>query len=477
MFPGRGPPRTEHHHRTARSWCAASPPPSAALKRGGEGSRGPLASHIVPSRGARLSWWFTFSQRLTCISGWSTWKQIRARLAFLHDFLSVMKIRQGKVYFFFCHISKIAQSEKHAQRTWYLQITLFGGDRNFLRWEVIDVQVYLPAVLPRLDLWHSACSLPLTLLVQRRRALTPERRQKGWLCVTRPGERRQSPLGPLYPVQIAGIQERRESKILSKDSTRLRPVGERIPAHISAENGTGWYFVLFPHSLEYKVPVKGKCCDWKSPMSEPRLMTWALNSDHHGFYPPQKGSKRKRLLWHLCRSTHTHIYNQRIHSNTCCDLWDESDLVCNELRGRYSSVAPGPGEENANYSLFISLECPWQVAGEWLCTQTVWFSGGLCSLVTYWRSLSTEITAWCYVRERHVPAEPDGTPRGRFQFLNTRFQEKQRQQKACLHAGKRDREREAVEAFEWWWGILHPLRPHWGLGGINTMRWASGEYI
>uniref|UniRef100_A0A3B4ZHZ1 Uncharacterized protein n=1 Tax=Stegastes partitus TaxID=144197 RepID=A0A3B4ZHZ1_9TELE len=77
--------------------------------------------------------------------------------------------------------------------------TLLGGDCDLLRREVIDVQVNLPAVLPCSDFRHSACQLPQTLLVQRRRVLTGERRQKGRLRVPRPGERRQSPLRPVDP--------------------------------------------------------------------------------------------------------------------------------------------------------------------------------------------------------------------------------------------------------------------------------------
>lgn len=68
--------------------------------------------------------------------------------------------------------------------------------------------------------------------------MTLEQRQKGRLCEPRPGERRQPPLGPVYPVDVARLQERREAIILIADAGRLRPVRERIPAHISAENGT-----------------------------------------------------------------------------------------------------------------------------------------------------------------------------------------------------------------------------------------------
>lgn len=123
--------------------------------------------------------------------------------------------------------------------SWYLQVTILGCDCNFLRWEVIDVQDNLPAVLPCSDLWHSTRQLSHILLVQHRRVLTAEWRQERSLCVPRPSERCQSLLWPLYPVQITGIQERREAKILRKDSARLCPVWERIPANISAENGTG----------------------------------------------------------------------------------------------------------------------------------------------------------------------------------------------------------------------------------------------
>lgn len=37
--------------------------------------------------------------------------------------------------------------------------------------------------------------------------------------------------------------------------------------------------------------------------------------------------------------------------------------MCHEL-GCYSSVALGPGEDNANNFVFISLECLWQVVAE-----------------------------------------------------------------------------------------------------------------
>lgn len=106
-------------------------------------------------------------------------------------------------------------------------------------------------------------------------------------------------------------------------------------------------------------------------------------------------------------------------------------MTCHEL-GCYSSVAPGPGEDNANY-LYLYL---WSVSGKLLVNDSgkqhadSLFSSALCSLVTYWCPLSIEITALCYVREQHVHSESHSKQQSYFQFLSSRLKRK-RANKHC----------------------------------------------
>lgn len=109
---------------------------------------------------------------------------------------------------------------------------------------MIDVQVNLPAVLPCSHLGHATRQLSRTLLVRR------DGRQQGTLRVARPGERSQPLLCPVEPVQIIGLQERRNAEVLGEDTAWLSPVWERIPADISTENGPGEYFILIPHVVQ-----------------------------------------------------------------------------------------------------------------------------------------------------------------------------------------------------------------------------------
>lgn len=94
--------------------------------------------------------------------------------------------------------------------TWYQQITFLGGHTNILGREVIDVQVDPPAVWPHLNLRNSTLvSYSLLWLL-----LTVKWRQKRRLCEAGPGEGVESSLGPVDPVQIAGLQEGRKATVL-----------------------------------------------------------------------------------------------------------------------------------------------------------------------------------------------------------------------------------------------------------------------
>lgn len=181
--------------------------------------------------------------------------------------------------------------------------------------------------------------------------------------------------------------------------------------------------------------MKGKTVETAKAFSstqtnKSRLMTWALNNGQLCFYSQQKVSSRseeRAALASVVLDSHTYIPSGFILTRVQHQVWlsDENASVCHELEC-YSSVASGPGEDNVNYSLFKSLECLWQVVGEWLWKQQAdsLFSRGLCSLVTYWCSLSIEVTASCYVREQHVQAESHGKQQGYFHFVNTRFKGK-----------------------------------------------------
>lgn len=182
---------------------------------------------------------------------------------------------------------------------------------------MIDVQVDPPAVRPCLHLRNSTLSSRSLRLWP---LLTVKRRQKRRLREAGPGEGAQSPLGPVDPVQVAGLQEGREAAVLWEDATRASPVGEMFPADVPTENGTAWYFVLLVHAPqkrrlwagvgEFCTKCKEKCSREKVPMvpqcAARSLYTQPLHFNNLCSFEPWSkrrewpGVSRSRGRRHLC---------------------------------------------------------------------------------------------------------------------------------------------------------------------------------
>lgn len=242
---------------------------------------------------------------------------------------------------------------------------------------MIDIQVDPPAVRPCLHLRNSTLSSRSLRLWP---LLTVKRRQKRRLREAGPGEGAQSPLSPVDPVQVAGLQEGREAAVLWEDATCASPVGEMFPADVPTENGTVWYFVLLVHAPEKRRlwAVVGEFCTKCKKKAWEKRFLWFLNAPHAVYIP-------SRFILTTCA-----VLSR--------DLSGENGPVCH-ARGGVATYAALEAWRWQRQSVFISVESQWQVAGGW---GQVLFSPPLQSRHTAAAICPQKFTSRCYGNENGV---------------------------------------------------------------------------